>query len=96
MVDSVNKGQVDELPEGIVAARSKISIVWIIPLLAVLIAAWLAFKAWSESGPTITIVFETADGLEEGNLAARAGCLYRQYIHSCLKIDNPVVFDIFC
>jgi paraquat-inducible protein B len=42
------------------------SIVWIVPVVALLIGAWLAYKAISEKGPTITITFESAEGLEAG------------------------------
>jgi len=54
------------IPEAAVAPRRGISIVWIIPLVAALIGGWLAYKTLSERGPTITITFETADGLEAG------------------------------
>ncbi len=46
--------------------RRRISIVWIIPIVAVLIGGWLAYTTISEKGPTITIAFETAEGLETG------------------------------
>jgi paraquat-inducible protein B len=46
--------------------RRAFSIVWIVPVVALLIGAWLAYKAISEKGPTITITFESADGLEAG------------------------------
>ncbi|MFM8331178.1 MAG: intermembrane transport protein PqiB [Candidatus Methylumidiphilus sp.] len=42
------------------------SLVWLIPLVALLIGAWLAYKTFSEQGPTVTITFEDAGGLEEG------------------------------
>jgi paraquat-inducible protein B len=42
------------------------SIVWLVPLVAALIGGWLVYKAFSEKGPTITITFETAEGLEAG------------------------------
>lgn len=42
------------------------SIVWIVPLVALLIGGWLAFKAISEKGPTIKIAFASAEGLEAG------------------------------
>jgi len=42
------------------------SIVWIVPIVALLIGAWLVYKAVSEKGPTITITFESAEGLEAG------------------------------
>lgn len=46
--------------------RRKFSIVWLVPLVALVIGGWLAYKAISEKGPTITITFATADGLEAG------------------------------
>jgi paraquat-inducible protein B len=46
--------------------KKQFSIVWVVPLVALLIGGWLAFKAISEKGPTITITFKTAEGLEAG------------------------------
>jgi paraquat-inducible protein B len=40
--------------------------VWIVPLVALLIGAWLVYKTFSEKGPTITISFKSAEGLEAG------------------------------
>lgn len=55
---------------GVATARvrhaSRISPIWIIPILAVAIAAWLAWDTLSKRGPTITISFETAEGLQVG------------------------------
>jgi len=41
-------------------------LIWIIPIVAVLVGGWLAAKAILERGPTITIAFKTAEGLEAG------------------------------
>ena len=50
-----------------VARRDRrISIVWIIPVLAVAIGAWLAWSTWSKQGPVITIAFESGEGLQAG------------------------------
>ena len=46
--------------------RGRLSIVWLIPLGAALIGGWLAYKTISEQGPSVTIAFETAEGLEAG------------------------------
>ena len=54
------------MPEAVVKKRSGISIVWIIPIVAAIIGAWVAYKSYSEIGPTITITFENAEGLEAG------------------------------
>jgi paraquat-inducible protein B len=56
-----------ELPEAVVTRRKhQISIVWFVPLVALLIGGWLVYKAMSEKGPTITISFKSAEGLEAG------------------------------
>ncbi len=45
--------------------------VWAVPLVALVIAGWLGFRALLESGPTIAIGFETADGIEAGRTTIR-------------------------
>jgi paraquat-inducible protein B len=55
-----------DLPQADVQSKKQISIVWLIPIVAVLIGGWLAYKGLSEKGPTITITFESAEGLEAG------------------------------
>ena len=61
----------EDIPEAVVATRSGISIVWLIPVIAALIGGWLAWKAYSEQGPTITISFKSAEGLEAGKTKIR-------------------------
>ena len=46
--------------------RRRFSLVWLVPLVAVLIGGWLVVKALTEKGPEITITFKSADGLEAG------------------------------
>ncbi len=46
--------------------RRRFSIVWIIPIVVVLVGGWLAYTTIAEKGPTITIDFKTAEGLEAG------------------------------
>jgi paraquat-inducible protein B len=57
-----------ELPEAVAApkSRSPLMLVWLVPLLAVLIGGWLAAKTIMERGPTITISFKNAEGIEAG------------------------------
>ena len=62
----VDESRFKDAPEAIVKEKKQFSIVWLVPLVALLIGGWLAFKAISEKGPTITITFETAEGLEAG------------------------------
>jgi paraquat-inducible protein B len=55
-----------DLPQADVQQKKQISIVWLIPIVAVLIGGWLAYKGLSEKGPMVTITFESAEGLEAG------------------------------
>lgn len=61
-----NNAESPDIPKAMVQTRRQISIVWLVPLVAVLIGGWLAYKGLSEKGPTITISFESAEGLEAG------------------------------
>ena len=55
------------LPEPEVRTKKqRISIVWLVPLIALAIGGWLVYKAISEKGPTVTITFKSAAGLEAG------------------------------
>jgi len=55
------------VPEAKIRTRKRrISIVWLVPLVALAIGGWLVYKALSEKGPTVTITFKSADGLEAG------------------------------
>lgn len=58
----------DELPQATVqpGRRTRVSMVWTIPVLAALVALGLAIQAILQEGPTITIVFPAAAGLEAG------------------------------
>ncbi len=58
-------------PRPDIKKRRSISIVWIVPLVAVLIGGWLVYKAVTEKGPTIYITFRTAEGLVAGKTKVR-------------------------
>jgi paraquat-inducible protein B len=51
--------------------RGRPSLVWLIPLVAAVIGAWMAVKAFTQRGPTITITFQSAEGLEAGQTRIR-------------------------
>jgi len=52
-------------------AAQRWNVVWVVPILAVLIGAWLLYKDVSSKGPTVTIRFETADGIVAGKTELR-------------------------
>jgi paraquat-inducible protein B len=58
----------DPLPSATVLRKKRwrISIVWIIPLLAALVAIGIAVQRIRNEGPSITIFFKTAEGVEAG------------------------------
>lgn len=56
------------IPESRILAKKKtrLSLVWIIPIVAALIGVWVAAVKITDQGPTITIELRTAEGLEAG------------------------------
>jgi paraquat-inducible protein B len=63
--------QSDEVPPGETLPtaslrRRRFSPIWLVPIVAAAIAGWLGWKALIERGPTITITFESAEGIEAG------------------------------
>src|SRR4249920_362456 len=46
--------------------RARISVVWLIPILAAVVALGIAVQRILSEGPTITIVFKVAEGIEAG------------------------------
>jgi paraquat-inducible protein B len=55
-----------DVEEAVVEEKRRISIVWVIPIVAALVGAFVAYEAISSRGPAITITFKTAEGLEAG------------------------------
>jgi paraquat-inducible protein B len=52
--------------EAVIETRSRPSIIWVIPVVAALAGAFVAWRAISERGPEVRIHFATAEGLEAG------------------------------
>ena len=77
---SDNGGPID-LPTAGVQHRRRIPLIWIVPILTGLIAAWLAWDTFSHRGPTITIAFESAAGLTAGQSQLK----YRNVVMGTVK-----------
>ena len=56
----------ESLPQAVIQRKKQISIVWLVPIVAILIGGWLAYKGLTEKGPEVTISFKSAEGLEAG------------------------------
>jgi paraquat-inducible protein B len=80
--DQVSKQSADQtkkLPSGNVLIeprtsqpkRLRFSLVWIIPLVALLIGLSLVVKVIMDTGPTINVTFHSADGLQAGKTTVR-------------------------
>ncbi len=63
-----NEPNLDDLPQASVVRkkRMRFSIVWIIPILAAVVAIGIAIQRVLSEGPAITIVFKAAEGIEAG------------------------------
>lgn len=54
------------LPRAATRRSRRVSVIWLIPLVAVAIGAWLAWDTLSKEGPTIKVSFDSAEGLQAG------------------------------
>lgn len=59
----------DDIPEALVerpSGRPRLSLVWLVPLVAALIGAWLLYDHLRSRGPVVVIAFKSAEGLDAG------------------------------
>ena len=61
-----NLAEQQTLPRATTRRSRRFSIIWIVPLVAVAIGAWLAWDTLSKEGPTIKISFDSGEGLQAG------------------------------
>jgi len=59
-------GGASETPEVVVEKGRGISPIWLIPIVALIVAGTLAYRAIQERGPKVVILFKSAEGLEAG------------------------------
>ena len=73
MTDSPeNSGVTDALPKERVHRRSwKFPIVWVVPVIAAIVAGYLVYGRLQEFGPTITIKFKDGSGVKAGQTEIR-------------------------
>jgi len=64
----------DEIAEPMIDSSStsrRISLVWLVPMVAALLGMWLAYQHFTQLGPRITLTFESAQGLKAGKTEIR-------------------------
>ena len=68
MTNTPDMNELSPVPEAtsVPKKRRRLSVVWIIPIVAAIIGGWIAVQKILSQGPTITISFGTAEGLEAG------------------------------
>ncbi|RJQ68900.1 MAG: MCE family protein [Desulfobacteraceae bacterium] len=54
------------IPQPVLRKSKRLGVIWIIPVIAALVGIWLAVRAVTLAGPTITIAFKSAEGLVAG------------------------------
>jgi len=54
------------------ADRRKLSGIWLVPLVAIVLGLWLAVNAYLKQGPTVTLYFADAEGLEADKTQVKA------------------------
>ncbi len=63
----------NDLPEAVPRKKGPrtLQIVWFIPLIAALIGGWMAAKAFLDHGPSVEILFKSAEGIEANKTRIR-------------------------
>ncbi|ODC04396.1 mammalian cell entry protein [Terasakiispira papahanaumokuakeensis] len=54
------------------ASRISLHPVWLVPLIALLVAGWMLYQNWASQGPEITLIADNAEGLEVGKTKIKA------------------------
>jgi paraquat-inducible protein B len=65
MTETPNPQPVEQQEATIKPVRT-VSKIWLFPIVALFVGAWMVYYQWSNQGPLITIEFSTATGLEAG------------------------------
>ncbi|WP_281647305.1 MlaD family protein [Parendozoicomonas sp. Alg238-R29] len=63
--------QKQEPQEPIVEEKRRLSLVWLMPLVALCVAGWLGWQAWQERGVKITLQFDNGTGIVAGRTHVR-------------------------
>jgi paraquat-inducible protein B len=72
----------------VVKKRGRFSFVWIIPIVAAVVGAWIGINTIRNQGPTITIIFKSADGLEANKTTIKYNGVAVGEITSVRLTDN--------
>jgi len=52
--------------------RIRFNSIWLVPMVAIMVASWMLYQNWASQGPIITLVASNAEGLEAGQTKLKA------------------------
>ncbi len=86
----------DDLPLATGGHKRRISLIWLIPVIALGVAAFLGWRTLSQQGPHITVVFDSGDGLEAGQTPVKHKSVTLGQVQSVALTEDlqNVVVDI--
>ena len=76
MSDSTAKS---EVPLATLRPQRRLSWLWLVPLLAAMLAGWIGYRSWLNRGLVITVLLDEGYGLEPGARVRNAGGLYGRF-----------------
>lgn len=74
---------VPEAPTPAIRSAQRWNIVWVVPVVALLLGAWLLYRNFAAQGPEASVTFDTADGIYAGKTEVR-----------CRSVKVGVVKDV--
>ena len=90
-----SEGNTNDAPEVVVEKGRGFSPIWLIPIVAVIVAATLAYEAIQSRGPQIVVLFKSAEGLEAGKSKVK----YREVeigTVDLIRLRDPEHVEVHC
>ena len=88
-------GGANETPDVVVEKGRGLSPIWLIPIVALIVAGYLAYEAIQERGPQVVVLFESAEGLTAGKSKVK----YREVevgTVDLIQIRDPKHVEVHC
>jgi hypothetical protein len=79
------------LPTAVVTEARRVSLAWIVPVLAIVFAAWLVVSAWRERGTMVTVMLPDGHGLKVGDAVRYRGIIVGTVEDVTLEADGSGV-----
>lgn len=95
-MSNANKGPADSQLQRTSRLQSRLSLAWLLPLAAVLFAAWVLWDSYTDRGPLVEITFDKAGGVTAGETRVRRNDVDVGKVESVRLADdlNSVVVSV--